>query len=142
MVRSSMKVNYPGLIKEPLPSGQFRYRVRERGNPKNRIRIYCSPSDEDFTRQYTLARLGEQPKPLVKAVEVAKPKSIGWLVNSYFDYLEKRVASGNTSPKTLKKKRNLLNRHLDDRIASCRYRSRSFRKCTTTCWTRQLRPML
>lgn len=112
MVRTSMKVNYPGLIKEPLPSGQFRYRVRERGNPKNRIRIYCGPSDADFSRQYTLARLGEQPKPLVKAVDIAKPKTLGWLVNTYFDYLEKRVASGTTSHKTLKKKRNLLNRLL------------------------------
>lgn len=112
MVRPSMKVNYPGLIKEPLPSGAFRYRVRERGNPKNRIRIYCAPSDADFTRQYTLARLGEQPKPLVKAVAIAKPKSVGWLVNAYLDHLEKLVANGTSSPKTLKKKRNLLNRLL------------------------------
>lgn len=114
MVRSPMKVNYPGLIIEPMPSGQFRYRVRERGNPKNRFRIYCGPTDPDFSRQYTLARIGEQPKPLVKAVDVAKPKSIGWLVNAYFDHLEKMVANGSASAKTLKKKRNLLTRLIAD----------------------------
>src|SRR5690606_37473492 len=44
----------------------------------------------------------------------AKPRSIGWLVNSYFEFLEGQVKAGTTSSKTLKKKRNLLNRLIVD----------------------------
>lgn len=107
-----MKIDYPGLLNEPMASGNSRYRVRPEGDKKRRIRIYCGPGDEDFQRQYLAARRGEKPEPLKKASEYAKARSIGWLVNSYFEYLEARVKAGTTSAKTLKKKRNLLNRLL------------------------------
>jgi integrase len=107
-----MKFDYAGLICEPLPSGQKRYRVRPEGDKAKRIRIFCGPGEEDFLRQYQIARAGEQPKPMMKASEVSKPKSIGWLVNIYFEYLAKRVEAGTTSAKTLKKKKNLLARLL------------------------------
>jgi integrase len=109
-----MKVNYPGLIEETLPSGNKRYQVRPRGNPKKKITINCGPEHEEFQKQYQAARAGEKPDPIKKAYEYAVPKSIGWLVNLYFNYLEGRVKAGNTSAKTLKKKRNLLNKLLDD----------------------------
>jgi Site-specific recombinase XerC len=109
-----MKVNYPGLMVENLPSGAVRYRVRPEGNPKKKIRIYCSPKDEGFEQQYLAARRGEKPEPLKKASEYAKPRSIGWLVNSYLEYLEERVKAKTTSAKTLKKKRNLLARLIVD----------------------------
>jgi len=108
-----VRVDYPGLIREELPSKQVRWRVRPEGNPKKRIKIHCGPGDEDFQRQYLAARRGEVPEPLKKASEYARPKSISWLVNTYFEYLEERVKAGTTSAKTLKKKRNLLNRLLD-----------------------------
>lgn len=107
-----MKVEYPGLLKEVMASGHIRYRVRPKGDKAKRIRIFCEPGDDDFQRQYLIARAGEQPKPMQKASEVAKPKSIGWLVSSYMEYLEARVVAGTSSGKTLKKKRNLLNRLL------------------------------
>lgn len=110
MVRSSVKIEYPGLLKEPLPSGQYRYRVRPEGDKKKRIRIYCDPSNPDFQRQYLAARRGEKPEPLKQASEYAKPRSLGWLLNSYTEYLQERVKAGTTSAKTLKKKRNLLSR--------------------------------
>ncbi|TPN26587.1 integrase [Mesorhizobium sp. B2-3-3] len=115
MVRpTDMKVEYAGLIEEPMPSGNKRYRVRPEGYPKKRIRIYCGPGDDDFQRQYLAARRGEKPEPLKVASDYAKPKSIGWLINTYFEYLEARVKASTTSHKTLKKKRNLLNRLLAD----------------------------
>jgi integrase len=107
-----VKVDYPGLVIEPLPSGNKRYRVRPEGEAKRRIRIHCGPGDDDFQRQYLAARRGEKPELLKAASDYAKPKSIGWLVNSYFEFLESRVKAGTTSPKTLKKKKNLLNRLL------------------------------
>lgn len=105
-----MKINYPGLIEEKLPSGGSRFRVREKGRKTNRIRIYCGPDHPEFQKQYLAARAGEQPEPIKAVSDYAKPESIAWLVNSYFEYLEKRVAAGTTSAKTLKKKRNLLTR--------------------------------
>lgn len=107
-----MKVEYPGLLEEPLPSGAIRYRVRPKGDKKKRIRIHCAPGDDDFQRQYLAARRGEQPEPLKLASEYATPKSIGWLVNAYIEHLEARVTAGTSSHKTLKKKRNLLTRLL------------------------------
>lgn len=107
-----MNVDYPGLLVEPLPSGGVRYRVRVEGEKKRRIRIYASPKEEDFLRQYLAARRGEKVEPLKKASDYAKPKSIAWLVNSYFEYLAERVKAGTTSAKTLKKKKNLLEKIL------------------------------
>lgn len=103
-----MKIDYPGLLSEPMPSGKSRYRVRVEGSPKRRIRIHCGPDHPDFQRQYLAARRGEQPEPLKAASDYAKPKSIGWLVNTYLEHLEAKVNGGTSSHKTLKKKRNLL----------------------------------
>lgn len=108
-----MKVDFPGLVIEPLPSGGVRYRVRPEGERKRRIRIHCGPDHSDFQRQYLAARRGEQPEPMKAASDYAKPRSIAWLVNKYLEYLEQRVSAGTTSAKTLKKKRNLLSRLLN-----------------------------
>ena len=107
-----MKIDYPGLLIEPLPSGSVRYRVRPDGAKAKRIRIHCGPGHDDFQRQYLAARRGEQPDPLKLASDYAKPRSIAWLVNLYFEHLENRVKAGTASHKTLKKKRNLLARLL------------------------------
>jgi len=113
MVRPIVKVDYPGLLNEPLPSGGERWRVRVEGDKKRRITISCGPKEEDFWRQYLAARRGEKVEPLKKASEYAKPKSISWLVNSYFEYLQERVKANTTSAKTLIEKKNLLTRLLD-----------------------------
>lgn len=110
MVRSVMELKYPGLTRELLPSKAVRWRVRPEGKRTKRIKIHCGPEQEDFQRQYLAARRGETPEPLKTASEYAKPLSIGWLVNAYYEYLQERVKAGTTSAKTLKKKRNLLNR--------------------------------
>lgn len=112
MVRLPVKIDFPGLVIEPMPSGNSRYRVRPEGDRKRRILIHCGPGHDDFQRQYLAARRGEKPEPLKVASDYAKPKSIGWLVNTYFEYLAARVKAKTTSHKTLKKKRNLLNRLL------------------------------
>lgn len=109
-----MKVDYPGLLVEPMPSGNKRYRVRPEGDRTKRIRIHCGPDHDDFQRQYLAARRGEQPERLKVASDYAKRGSIGWLVNRYFEYLATRESAGTTSPKTIKKKRNLLTRLLSD----------------------------
>ena len=114
-----MKIDYPGLIEETLPSGSKRHRVRVRGNRKKRIRIYAPPGHPEFEKQYHAARAGEQPAPLKEASDYARSGSIAWLKAKYLEHLQARVEAGLTSPKTLKKKRNLLERFTveTDRVA-------------------------
>jgi integrase len=109
-----MKLEFPGLIRQELPSGTVVYRVRPKGQHNQRIQLYAVPGDDDFIRQYNLARRGAKPDKLKKASEQATPQSISWLVHSYFEYLEERVKAGTTSAKTLKKKKNLLTRLTKD----------------------------
>lgn len=114
-----MKVDYPGLIEETLPSGSKRYRVRVKGDRTKRIRIYAQPGHPEFETQYYAARVGDQPSPLKEASDYARSGSIAWLKAKYLEHLEKRVTAGLSSHKTLKKKRNLLSRFTPetDRIA-------------------------
>ncbi|WP_313666168.1 site-specific integrase [Shinella sp.] len=105
-----MKVNFPGLIRQVLPSGTVIYRVRPKGQHGKRIQIDGVPGTEEFNRQYALARRGVKPDPMKKPSEEAIPQSIGWLVQTYLEYLDERVKAGTTSAKTVKKKRNLLAR--------------------------------
>lgn len=109
-----MKIEYPGLIKQTLPSGTVVYRVRPNGIHGKRIQIAGEFGSEEFIRQYWIARAGKKPDAEKKPSEQEKPHSIGWLLRSYFEYLEARVSAGTTSAKTLKKKRNLLSRLIKD----------------------------
>jgi integrase len=108
-----MKIDYPGLITQKLPSGTVIYRVRPPGQHSKRIQISGDFGSEEFIRQYWIARAGKKPDPEKKPSEQERPKSIGFLVRAYFEYLEARVSAGTTSAKTLKKKRNLLTRLLN-----------------------------
>lgn len=103
-----MKIDYPGLIRQVLPSGAVIYRVRPKGQHSKRIQIFAAPGDADFSRQYEMARRGVKPDKDKKPSELAMPETIGWLVHKYQEYLEERVKAGTSSAKTLKKKRNLL----------------------------------
>lgn len=52
--------NLPGLIVQPLPSGNNAYRVRVKGQPHVRIQIPQGLSDEEFLAAYYSARRGEK----------------------------------------------------------------------------------
>lgn len=109
-----MKIDYPGLIRQVLPSGAVIYRVRPKGHHSKRIQIFAAPGDADFSRQYEMARRGVKPDKAKKPSEQAMPETIGWLVHKYQEYLEERVKAGTSSAKTLKKKRNLLAKLLEN----------------------------
>jgi integrase len=109
-----MKIDYPGLIRQVLPSGAVIYRVRPKGQHSKRVQIYAAPGDDDFSRQYEMARRGAKPDKAKRPSEQAMPETIGWLVHKYQEYLEERVKAGTSSAKTLKKKRNLLAKLLEN----------------------------
>lgn len=108
---TGLKINYSGLLREKLPSGNYRYRVRVEGNSRKRIRLHIEPDHKDFQEHYRAARCGVEIKPGAKPVDNSIRGSVAWLTFKHLDYLEKRVTAGLASPLTLKK-RHLLFKQL------------------------------
>jgi integrase len=103
-----IEVDFPGLLKEKLPSGNFRYRVRVEGNPRKRVRLYVEPDHKDFHEHYLAARQGIKIKPDASPADNTIRGSVAWLTFKHFDDLEVRVSAGLASPLTLKKRRLLF----------------------------------
>lgn len=79
-------------MKEPLPSGGNRYRVRPEGDKTRKITLPCGPDDPRFSEFYRAARQGiapgvrAEPKPAAPVAPDTPPilkGSIGWLVEQY-----------------------------------------------------------
>lgn len=105
-----MKHEYAGLLKERMPSGAFRYRVRVEGESKKRIRIFVDPNHPKFGEHYHAARLGFQMPPEPEETIRAVKNSIGWLCDKHLDWLAREVSAGQADIKTLQKRTGLLNR--------------------------------
>ncbi|WP_107495571.1 site-specific integrase [Thalassobius sp. I31.1] len=105
-----MKLNLPGLLKERLPSGGFRYRVRTHGNKARRITLTVTPDHKEFLEHYHAARRGISLTPEIPAEDRVIRGSIDWLVIKHLTDLEKKVQAGQYSQLTLKKRSHLLNR--------------------------------
>ncbi|PKR57463.1 tyrosine-type recombinase/integrase [Thalassospira lohafexi] len=103
-----MKINYPGLWAETLPSGQTRYRVRVEGNKARKIRLHVTPDHPRFDEHYRAARAGIQLEPESEPIDATVRGSLDWLVISFLNALERDVANGQASVLTLKQKRGLL----------------------------------
>jgi len=111
-----LKIDLPGLLKEKLPSGNHRYRVRVERRKAQRVRLRVEPGHPDFMEHYEAARRGiEMPMP--EQLEASRdPKtlrgSINWLVAEYLGWFEAQVAAGQYSAATLKQRRSQF-RHLE-----------------------------
>ncbi|SMO95142.1 Phage integrase family protein [Thalassovita litoralis] len=105
-----MKIKYPGLVEERLPSGNLRYRVRPEGNPKRKIRLNVTPDHPDFVEEYLAARAGA--KPVLQEDPAAKsiPQSIEWLAIKYGIAMDAMVKSGQMHPATRKQRKWMLER--------------------------------
>lgn len=108
-----MKIDYPGLLVEKLPSNRFRYRVRVEGDKTRRIRLHVTPDDPDFLEHYRAARVGIELKPNIPNDEKAIPRSVAWLINIYLDEMEKRTSAGQMSVKTLAARKRILGKIRD-----------------------------
>lgn len=107
-----MKTKLKGLLCEPLPSGNKRYRVRVKGNHRKRITLSVTPEDPDFLTHYNLAREGKKVES--EPVELDTPHTIGWLFNKYLKWMKDQADNGTFSAKTLKKRTNILGKILRD----------------------------
>ncbi len=113
-----MKVNYPGLLKEPLPSGKTRYRVRVEGEKHRRISLSLTPDHPDFTEHYYAARRGVRLKD-VEPLEAEVKHSFAWLTHQFESHMKKMVAAGQLSSLTLKQRTHSL------KVARHRFGSKS-----------------
>jgi integrase len=105
MGSGDMRVRYPGLIEERMPSGNSRWRVRIKGKRANRIPLPFGPEHPDFHAIYTAARDGIAPAKIQRSD--GEPGMLEWLGNKYLAHLRDSVAAGAASPLTLKERTNL-----------------------------------
>lgn len=105
-----MRVNLPGLMKERLPSGAFRYRVRPIGDKSRKITLTLTPDDPGFPEQYTAARNGQKPD----APQTAIPHSLAWLIAKYQDAMAAKVEAGLMDAGTAKQRRAFYARLVAD----------------------------
>lgn len=107
---TGLKLDFPGLLKEKLPSGNYRYRVRMEGSPNRRVRLHIDPNHKDFQDHYRAARCGIEIKPDSKPEDMTIRGSVAWLTFKHIAHLEKLVSAKLASPLTLKKRRGLFKR--------------------------------
>ncbi|KZK99185.1 tyrosine-type recombinase/integrase [Pseudovibrio sp. Ad26] len=105
-----MKLKFPGLIKETMPSGNTRWRVRVEGQKARRIVLHVSPDHKEFLECYLAARRGIEVKPESKPEEKAIRGSVSWLIYRYLENLKSDVENNLYSEDTLKQRNNLLSR--------------------------------
>lgn len=96
-----MRVDLPGLLREKLPSGQVRYRVRVAGNKAKRIALHVRPGDPAFLEHYHAARAGVAMQPEATAFDAATPHSVAWLSYGFEEAMQARVRAGLLHPGTL-----------------------------------------
>ena len=99
-----MKIRFPGLLAEKLPSGATRYRVRVEGDKTRRIPLSVAPDHPQFMEIYRAARAGLALTPESSPEERAIRYSIGWIAAKHLAAMERDVEAGATSPLTLKKR--------------------------------------
>ncbi len=122
-----MRLRFPGLMEERLPSGAYRFRVRVKGDKSRKITLPCGPEDPEFQDAYAAARRGIKPASTTKAPHI-QPGTVGWLVSAYMRHLEELVRSGNASNLTLKQRRGLADRLLDQKSTSGRSKGMPYRE--------------
>lgn len=104
MSGDALKLTYEGLLVEPLPSGQVRYRVRVQGVPSQRIRLLVSPEHPEFHEIYLAARAGIQQAPKGATPATGSNGTLGWLGKAYLVFLKDQVTKKQASPMTLKQR--------------------------------------
>ena len=119
-----VKIRYDGLIREKLPSGNLRYRVRVEGDTSRKITLPISPEHPDFHQHYRAARGGIRLK--LAAEDEAQRGTLQWLADGYIAHLSRMVDAGQASPYTLKERANLMKLFLAQESSSGRSRGRIY----------------
>ncbi len=121
---TDMRINMPGLLREKLPSGADRWRVRVAGDKAKRITLTVGPDHPDFAEIYHAARRGIVMQPQESTITRG---SVEWLADAYLTHLTAMVKAGQTSPATLKQRRRYLGILCDHRAAYGKAAGQAFR---------------
>jgi len=109
-VVKDLRVDLPGLLREMLPSGQFRYRVRVGGKKWIRIPLSVGPDHRDILDHYRAARAGIHLAPDATPAAAATPKTVDWLSHAFEAAMSARVAAGLMHKGTLHKRAMYYNK--------------------------------
>lgn len=126
MTEPVMKLDLPGLLREQMPSGASRWRVRVAGDKARRIPLSVTPDHPEFMEIYHAARRGIRLEPQASATDKAIRHSVAWLTHSYLDHLEAMVKAGKASPETLKQRRHFFARLRDHKASGGRAMGQPF----------------
>lgn len=105
---TNMKLNLPGLNREPLPSGRYRLRVRVKGKKKRKITIPVDIDHPEFMQIYNAARAGVVQAPTLPASQKSVKRSVSWLTHAFEEFMAEQVAAGQLKPATQKQRRYFL----------------------------------
>jgi len=105
-----MRINLPGLLRERLPSGADRWRVRVAGDKAKRITLPVCPDHPDFAEIYHAARRGIVMQPRETATDKTIRHSVAWLVETYLDHMRAMVKACKASDLTLKQREHFFAR--------------------------------
>lgn len=100
-----VRLKYPGLIRNVMPSGNVRYLVRVKGQRSKRITLPFGPDHKQFHEAYAAARLGRQTAPTKTPLQAAQGGTVAWLAHSYMEHLDRLVEAGEASPLTAKQRK-------------------------------------
>lgn len=102
-----MKLNLPGLIREKLPSGAFRFRVRTEENDRKRITLPVVPGHPDFMAHYLAGRQGKTYDPKDRRPDPGA-MTFGWLSEQYELWMDDQVAAQLMHKNTAKQRKAFL----------------------------------
>ncbi|MCE6968047.1 tyrosine-type recombinase/integrase [Cereibacter sphaeroides] len=89
-----MMIDLPGLLRERMPSGNYRYRVRVEGRKHVRVPLPVTPEHPNFMEYYRAARAGEAYTLQATLSELAVKHSLGWLTHEYIAAMRQMEHAG------------------------------------------------
>lgn len=99
-----VKIDLPGLLREPLPSGSHRYRVRVEGNSNRRVVLSVTPDHADFMEHYRAARAGIKLQAETAPMDRVTPRSLAWLTYKFESDMKAKEKAGLMHPSTLQQR--------------------------------------
>lgn len=121
----NMRVDFPGLTEERLPSGNKRWRVRVEGARARKITLPFGPEHPDFDSHYRAARAGER----LSVPQDTGPDrgTLGWLATAYLKHLGAMVEAKDASALTLKERVSLTTFLLGQQSEQPKSRGKEYR---------------
>lgn len=90
----TMQLDLAGLLRERLPSGNFRFRVRVEGHKHKRVSLTIPPEHPDFLAHYRAARAGIALTADSPTEQAVTEFTVDWLTHLFEASMRQRVDAG------------------------------------------------